>query len=51
MHYTESLERGNSAHDGETQTRACKKVKCVWLQAKTLPVDGKEKYEKGGGNE
>ena len=43
--------RGETAHDGEAQTSACKKVKCVWLQVKILPVAGKEQYGKGGGEE
>lgn len=51
FYYTEGLERENSAHEGEAQTRACEKVKGVWLQIKTLPVDGREQYKKCGGEE
>lgn len=41
MHYAESLERGNSGHGGEVQTRTRKTIK--WLQAKTLPTDDQNK--------
>lgn len=44
--------RGETAHDREAQTRACRKANSIWLQmVGILLVDGKMHYETGSGEE